>query len=93
MKKLKLNVLQLGAKEVLTREQLKKVLGGNLAGNGTVQPSDACKTGSCSVYDPGTHTYYFGTCGYYGGGGISVCECITSMGFYSPSGGTSHCAV
>ena len=35
MKKLKLNVAELGATEILTREELKKVLGGTGSGSGS----------------------------------------------------------
>ena len=44
MKKLKLKALELGATEVLTREQMKNLLGGNSRADG-----DFCGTGSgCS---------------------------------------------
>lgn len=35
MKKLKLQTLQFGAKEVLTRDQLKKIMGGSGSGSGS----------------------------------------------------------
>ena len=39
MKKLKLKALEFGAKEVLTRVQLKNVLGGSGSGSGSAGPS------------------------------------------------------
>ncbi len=88
MKKLKLDFQQLNA-EVLTRSQLKQILGGKV--DGSVHP-DACSSGPCTVYDNGQT--YSGTCGLYDmGGGLYVCECETALGFYNPTGGTSHCNV
>ena len=42
MKKLKLNVAELGATEILTREELKKVLGGTGSGSGSGSGEDKC---------------------------------------------------
>ena len=73
MKKLKLRALELGATEILTREQLKKVLGGSGSGTGSGGsgglgcPVDECDAGhpcrtplSCgSVLCPdGVHYYH-----------------------------------
>ena len=46
MKKLKLNELNLGNAEVLTREELKKVLGGMGSGSGGTNCTDSCETDS-----------------------------------------------
>lgn len=71
MKELKLRALALGAAEVLTRAQMKNVLGGDdpilLDGGGAPQcgsPSDAggCSTATC-IAQSGTCKGYSGTCG------------------------------
>ncbi|MFL9485007.1 hypothetical protein ACI6Q2_19640 [Chitinophagaceae bacterium LWZ2-11] len=52
MKKLKLKALEFGAKEVLTREQLKRVLGGDGSGDGNDVYLDGGDSGgfaSCTV--------------------------------------------
>ncbi|MFT4152472.1 hypothetical protein [Parafilimonas sp.] len=46
MKKLKLRTIELGASEILSREQLKKVLGGSGSGSST----DACAGKSSTIY-------------------------------------------
>ena len=58
MKRLKLKALELGAKEVLTRAQLKNVFGGDEGSGGTA----VCKTTACSGYDPIKKITYSGTC-------------------------------
>jgi len=50
MKKLKLVALELGAKEVLTREQLKKMAGGDGSGG----------TGTCGAYLPAGTSFQCG---------------------------------
>lgn len=63
----------------LSALEQKKILGGY-----------GCGTQSCSVFT-GTGTY-FGNCGIYDvGGGVYICECVTSYGPYQPTSGTSHC--
>jgi len=56
MKKLKLKALNLGASEVLTREQLKNIMGGDGSGGGSGGPgscSDGCgPTVACPVNSP-----------------------------------------
>lgn len=47
MKKLKLNISNLQSAEILTREQLKKVMGGLASGSGAACPSDC--SGSCTA--------------------------------------------
>lgn len=47
MKKLKLNLQSIGSAEVLSREQLKTIMGGSGAGSG----SDGCKTFVCKTAD------------------------------------------
>jgi hypothetical protein len=90
MKKLKLNLQQFEGAEVLTRNQLKKILGGKVAGGDHL---DSCSTGtSCSVYDNGQ--VYTGSCTFMDiGGGLYVCECDALGHFYNPSGGESHCNI
>lgn len=61
MKKLKLKALELGAKEVLSRDQLKKVLGGFAAAGCSVSiacpngetKSCSCQSGTCSSSSSG----------------------------------------
>lgn len=48
MKKLKLNLQNIEGAEVLSREQLKKVTGGNLAGSGGTA---GCATATSCYYD------------------------------------------
>lgn len=67
MKKLQLKALELGAREVLTRAQLKNFLGGScslVGDNGAPCNSDAdCNGGSC----------YAGSCHGGGSGGCGSC--------------------
>jgi|GEM_PF-1210949 len=75
MKKLKLKAFELGANEVLTRAQLKNVLGGSAAGTTLINPGcginkfcghsptgpiQYCPTGCTCVMKTG---YDYGTCG------------------------------
>lgn len=77
MKKLKLTALQFGATEVLTRAQLKNVLGGSGGG---------CSTSPCTTSGPfGQSTGYCSNHGVQGG----LCNCITPTG----SGDLSNCNV
>lgn len=73
MKKLKFKALELGAQELLTREQLKQVMGGNDgsggSGAGSCTYTKNCSSGSVSctsatgdcswIYDP-TNTFTIG---------------------------------
>jgi natural product precursor len=87
MKKKKLDLKQLKA-DVLSREELKSVLGGQMLSR--EEALLACDSRPCSVWVEGNT--YSGTCGIYDvGGGYYICECVTSYGPYPPSGGTSHC--
>ena len=56
MKKLNLNVANLGATEILSRQELKKVLGGTGTGTGTGTGEDVCAgkstTLKCTKKDP-----------------------------------------
>jgi hypothetical protein len=93
MKKLKLAALQLGAKEVLTREQLKKVLGGD----GSIDGTCRCANGlDCSLFD-GTKNYPGNCDSNWGGGsgGWMACGCSTAYGPYpiGNSSGISHCCI
>ena len=89
MKKLKLSEQQLENGDILSRDQLKDIMGGA----GKASPNVTCSVGtSCSVLDNGTT--YLGSCGYLDlGGGVYYCECITADGAYVPSGTQSHCNV
>jgi hypothetical protein len=81
MKKLKLKSLEFGAKEALTRTELKKVLGGNGSGWG-------CNMNPCSIL-VGTVTYN-GYCQQTPG--AYDCYCKTA---YTGTGGivTGNCAL
>lgn len=83
MKKLKLN-LGLNGKEMLSRVQMKSILGGYGSGSGN------CSVATCTLYSNGS--LYYGSCGMFGGYN-PPCLCITSYGSYTPSSGTSHCVV
>lgn len=93
MKKLRLKALELGAKEVLTRDQLKMVLGGvdggsgSGSGKGSGSGTKKC-SGSCGgkwISDPksGGHWEY-GTCGMSAGlpgmPGTGGCFCSIGSG-------------
>jgi len=68
----------------LSRAEMKNIMAGSGGGS--------CGGGTCSVYDSNSGITYSGTCGYSDmGGGLQLCECRTSLGFYNPQGGTSHC--
>jgi hypothetical protein len=70
MKKLKLAVLN-DIGEVLTREELKKVFGGETSGSGSTPKIDACKGkssgSSCSFTDSNGATSYGKCVSIYGG--------------------------
>lgn len=61
MKKLKLTALSLGGADVLTRTQMKKVLGGDFPASCASNPCD----GSCTMQS-GTCKGHEGTCGWTG---------------------------
>lgn len=67
MKKLKLKALQLGAKEIMTRDQLKKVFGGGSASGCAVAVS--CGSGTPKVCECEE-----GTCS--SGNGSVTCDCV-----------------
>lgn len=76
MKKLKLSELNLSGAEVLTRDQLKNVLGGGTnmitTGGGNCGTVNNCSSGPCTFKDGGS-----GTCGLYGGNTpTETCGCI-----------------
>lgn len=95
MKKLKLNVNAFNKGTVLTREQLKKVLGGSISGSG----APACKEQTECNYFDGTTTEP-GECaswGFYDEAGYPHVECFcktknhqqpTALG---SNGGVSRC--
>jgi hypothetical protein len=74
MKKLKLQALDLGAKEILTREQLKNVLGG-IALVDTTKPT--CNTNDCSTTVDGNPVA--GTCGSTKSGNSTLCYCSNGI--------------
>jgi hypothetical protein len=103
MKKLKLKALGLGAKEILTREQLKYVLGGDGSGSGAgggggnTGGGSGCPTSPCSVFNSTNGKTYTGNCGLVIAAMdfhtvSTVCECVTSLGFYIPSSSNGHSA-
>ncbi len=74
MKKLKLEELNLGNAGVLSREELKTVLGGAGSGDGTdCGTVDNCSSKACTA---GGNS---GTCGTYGGHtSVKTCGCISA---------------
>ncbi len=70
MKKVKLKALEAGAKELLSREQLKNVLGGSGSGGGT------CSNNVCGVFYEGGQVGN-GFCGSIAG---ESCHCIPTGG-------------
>jgi len=90
MKKLRLSALELGAKEVLSRDQLKKVLGGGASGcsvsvtcsNGETI-SCSCSSGTCSAGDGAIAC----TC-ELSGSGSSGTEAVITGSCPSGSGGS-----
>ena len=71
MKKLKLMALKLGAKELLTREQLKNVLGGD--GSSLGDGDGPCRVSlGCNLYNRADGITYPGNC-YYQIGGNCFC--------------------
>ena len=101
MKKLKLSALQIGAKELLTREHMRSVYGGS-DGDGSGEDGWICKSTNCTVFDPSTNVTHNGSCDgtfvfvpgpIFGEGGnwAYVCYCSgTPLGFYQTNG-VSHC--
>ena len=78
MKKLKLKALELGAKELLTREQLKKMIGGDGS------------SGSCSSYDKGQCLNMVGSWSYTKP--VTWAQCSSDIETYCNYGGECHCA-
>jgi len=86
IKKLKLRFLHLGDAEVLTREQLKKIIGGEGSGYAL-----ACRTSACSGYDPIVKRNYSGTCGKVTGPGPQEqCMCTNSANEHYVHTGCSY---
>lgn len=93
MKKLKLKALELGAKEVLSRAQLKNVLGGSGSGSGG---SAQCFGNSCTVTiqgDNGSFITRSGTCRDVASILDPSCYCDTGLGNIpvTSNGGKSKC--
>ncbi len=76
MKKLKLSELNLSDAEVLTREELKKVLGGNGSGGAYCSISSSCSLyiTSLGITADGNCTWNMGF-----GGGNSQCYCLATV--------------
>lgn len=88
MKKLKFSKLNLDDAHILSREELKHILGGDGYGGGY----GFCTINRpCSLYiGPGDTRQ--GVCNMFGGGsGVYMCGCETDYGVYEPTSGTSHC--
>lgn len=96
MKKLKLQAFELGAREILSRDQLKNVLGGDDgsgSGSGSTIESDGhCRTGGCLLYIRDLGITVNGQCTDYHSGGSIRCACVN--GQYSTDPDTwSYCNV
>lgn len=81
MKKLQLKALELGAKEVLSRVQLKNVLGGSGSGSGS--GTFSCYGGPCTLTiqgDNGTFITRTGNCVDASTLLAVVCYCDTGLG-------------
>jgi len=94
MKKLKLKALELGATELLSREQLQHVFGGDGSSLGN---DSSCPASPCSVYNMTDGKTYYGSCGLVVAAMdfhtvSTVCECVTSLGFYIPTSSNGHSA-
>ncbi|MDR6804558.1 hypothetical protein J2Y44_001592 [Dyadobacter sp. BE32] len=88
MKKLKLNVGSFDFDEILSRDQLKNILGGDPPASS----GGSCSNNVCSVYAAG-YTYW-GNCASGWGGGtghVMPCSCDTAYGPYTTSSGTYNC--
>lgn len=93
MKKLKLSLFTIKHVEILTREQLKKVMGGSSDGSGV----GLCKSGTCSLAVQGSDGGWVtreGTCKYampLDVGGTCYCETGLGMVPVTSNGGVSRC--
>lgn len=103
MKKLKLKALDIQATEVLSREELKKVLGGDGSSGGDGSAGIFCKDSSvsCTIMvqgNNGSWVPFNGNCGWHfvlvAGSHVPYCYCITSLGpvDLSSNGGQSRCS-
>ena len=91
MKKLKLMISKMENAEVLTRSQLRNILGGAVMITtipGHIGGGNGCLSKPCTYYIEGVGTYT-GTCG----GRDGFCWCMTIVGPYIPTsnGGVSRC--
>jgi len=94
MKKLKLKALELGASELLTREQLKSVLGGDGSGGGSGGGGFGCSDNGCLLYvaQDNINQWLSGTCGVsYSGGIICVCTVRNGSKTYQTNNGGTTC--
>lgn len=94
MKKLRLKALELGATEILSREQLKNILGGggtSCSTNGDCNNGESCCYGSCMTQSQCTQQ---GSIGSGSGGSGVVCPTGTvtcgGCGCVSPSTCAQH---
>lgn len=97
MKKLKLKSLPFAAEEVLSREQLKLVLGGD-GSSGSDGSAYGCREGtSCRLVligSDGSSTYRDGTCDY--SYASHKCYCDVGLGAHyevTSNGGVSRCVI
>lgn len=80
MKKLKLQAIELGAREFLSRDQLKNVFGGDdgSGGSGNIGGGSGdgnCITMGCQFYDAQYHSWFFGECHAINSG--EACGCVS----------------
>lgn len=93
MKKLKLKALDFSAAEILTREQLKTVMGGSGgddggSGDGGSGSAPKCKTDPCTYYDMLAKVNRSGTCGSVvpSGPKLPYCACkVKNVGDFEDS--------
>lgn len=88
MKKLKLNVGSFDFDEILSRDQLKNILGGDPPAS----TGGPCPSNVCSVYSGGQ--VFWGNCnsGWGGGSGtVMPCSCETAFGVYTTPSGAYNC--
>lgn len=94
MKKLRLKALELGAKEVLTRAQLRNILGGSCTLNSDCGVFHYCYMGNC--YDSNTPPPVGGSGGSGGSGGTGGCtdgsSLCTCKGIYYGCQTSSACS-
>ena len=96
MKKIKLQMLGLSVNDLLSREQMKKVVGGSGGGSGG-SGIPVCSGNACTLYvqnKDGSYTPYNGTCQATGWWPAQSCYCSTQLGNVpvTSNGGHSRCS-